>query len=444
MRSLTFEKIKPEEFDAFSAHHPQGNFQQTSRMGLRRETDGIEVAYLGVRENGELLAASQLETHRSKLSTFSVVRNGPLCDFTDEEATKLLLKGICQTAKAAGAAQLSIWPEEPYQVRDSFGKPLPAPDSGEPLPPNVPADAPTAPNDAAISLMKSAGFTHGGFLTGYGTVPRWRYVKDLRGITNEDELLATYTKNTKRDVRIARESFVVVEKIGRNDLQTYHDICQLSCDKQGFENHSVPYFESIYDALGDRADFMIAYIDMPAYLASWEQKRDALKADIDRFEALIEEAQNPSGGQFRSTKKVERQLRDAREKYESALRRIEGAKAGIEASGERVPAAASLFVWHKRECVYLFSGSDQRYALFCAATAIQHSIMLECIKRGIGRYNFYGIDGVFGDKNDPGYGLLEFKQGFGGYVEQMMGEFTYILKPLAYSAKQLVHKVIGH
>lgn len=440
MRSFTFESIPAQEFDAFSATHPLGNFQQTTRMGNRRASDGIDVRYVGVREDGKLISATQLEIDKGKLSKFAFVRNGPLCDFSDEEATLYLLDNLRSLAKSAGATELDIWPELPYRLRDSFGGELP---EDGPLPAGVPFDAPRKPHDDVIALMERAGFAHGGFTTGYGAALRWRYAKDLRGIESEDELLATYTKNTRRDVRIARESFVTVKKIGRDDLGVYHDICQMSCDKQGFDNRPVSYFESIYDALGDRADFMIAYIDMPAYLASWEQKRDALKADIDRFEALIEEAQNPSGGQFRSTKKVERQLRDAREKYESALRRIETARNGIASSGELIPAAVSLFVWHERECVYLYSGADQHYAQFCASTLLQHEIMLECLSRGVDRYNFYGINGVFDDKTDPGRGLLEFKQGFGGYVEQMLGEFSCTLKPVSHAVQGIIHKVLG-
>ena len=69
--------------------------------------------------------------------------------------------------------------------------------------------------------------------------------------------------------------------------------------------------------------------------------------------------------------------------------------------------------------------------------------MLECLERGCNRYNFYGINGVFDDPKDPGRGLLEFKQGFGGYVEELMGSFTLPVKPIVYKAKVLARKVLG-
>ena len=137
-------------------------------------------------------------------------------------------------------------------------------------------------------------------------------------------------------------------------------------------------------------------------------------------------------------------LADAREKYESSLRRIDDARAALDAHGGtgRIPAAAALFVWHERECVYLFSGSDQSLAAFCAPTLVQHKIMCECVERGCSRYNFYGIDGIF-DPTSPGYGLIEFKQSFNGYIEELLGSFTMPVRPAVLAAKRLAHKILG-
>lgn len=41
---------------------------------------------------------------------------------------------------------------------------------------------------------------------------RWNYVKDLREFSNAGELLASYAKNTRRNVKIARNSGVEVRR----------------------------------------------------------------------------------------------------------------------------------------------------------------------------------------------------------------------------------------
>ena len=85
MRAFSLVTLSPEAFDDFSAHHADGNFQQTSAAGRLRAGQGIEVEYLGVQENGTIVAGALFETHRSRLSTFSVVHDGPLCDYRDRE-----------------------------------------------------------------------------------------------------------------------------------------------------------------------------------------------------------------------------------------------------------------------------------------------------------------------------------------------------------------------
>lgn len=67
MRAFSLVTLSPEAFDDFSAHHPDGNFQQTSAAGRLRAAQGIEVEYLGVQENGKIVAGSLFETHRSRL-----------------------------------------------------------------------------------------------------------------------------------------------------------------------------------------------------------------------------------------------------------------------------------------------------------------------------------------------------------------------------------------
>ena len=397
-----------------------------------RRRSGAEVECLGVVEDGAIVAGAALEIHRSRLSTFAEVHDGPLCDLADEELARFFFSELAARAKAAGAAQLSITPELPYRVRDGFGRELPP--AGE-LPAGVPANARRDAASAEFALIEGAGFIHSGFDRDYNAIPRWRYVKDLSGIGGEQELLASYSKNTRRDIRIAESSFITVSRAERADMADFHAICQLSSDKQGFDNRPLAYFELLFDCMGDSADFMIARMDTAAYLASCEEKRSSFAEKVERIEAAI-----AAGG---APEKNRRRLADAQEQLQGVLKRIDEARALIERDGESAPVAAAMFVRHPRECVYLFSGSNPAYGAFCAPSAIQHRMLADSLARGIRRYNFYGINGVFDDPGDPGRGLLEFKQGFNGYVEEMMGSFTLPVRPLAYAAKQLAHKVLG-
>ena len=111
----------------------------------------------------------------------------------------------------------------------------------------------------------------------------------------------------------------------------------------------------------------------------------------------------------------------------------------IENNGEEdIVLAGSLFVYMPQETTYLFSGSYTEFNKFYAPALLQKYIMLESIKRGIPKYNFLGIQGIF----DGSDGVLRFKQNFNGYIVRKAGTFRYHPSPLKYKAIQLVKKNI--
>lgn len=375
MRAFSLVTLSPEAFDDFSAHHPDGNFQQTSAAGRLRAAQGIEVEYLGVQENGKIVAGSLFETHRSRLSTFSVVHDGPLCDYRDCELTGYFMTQLKQHAKAKGSAQMEIVPEMPYCLHDSRGGELPADQGG-------------APAEDAVETLKNLGFIHDGFTIGYTAVPRWRYLKDLTGITDEKSLLKSYDKRTQWSVKRAASMGVHVRELGEDELQVFADM---------------------------------------------ESKRDVLQKKVDTLQSKYDE---------HPTTKTGRQLGEESRNLAAAEKRLAEA-AEYAKDGDVLPAAASLFVEHARETVYLFSGSVEKYKPFYASALVQHDAMLHlCVERGVTRYNFYGIDGVFDDPNSEGRGVLEFKQGFNGYVEELMGSFVLPVRPLAFKFKTVVRKLL--
>ena len=419
MRDFEFVTLTPEEFDGFSSKHPQSNFQQTAAMGRLRASEGIDVEYLGMREDGRIVAAALFETHHSRLSTFSEVHDGPLCDWHDRELAERFMDALKHHAKAKGAAQLGITPEEPYRLRAS--------DGGE-------IDGRLgAPADDIVRTLKDCGFQHEGFTVGYTAVPRWRYVKDLSGISDEKALLKSYDKRTQWSVKRAASMGVHVRELGADELGVFADIERQTAERRGFEYRGEGYFRRFKEAFGDAAHFTVAQIHVAEYVADMEAKRDALQAKVEALQA--KQSQHP-------TTRTERQLGEETRNLEAARKRLAEAAEYAE-DGDVLPAAASLFVENPRETVYLFSGSVERYKPFYASALIQHWAMLHlCVERGVDRYNFYGISGVFDDPDDEGRGVLEFKQGFNGYVEELTGSFVLPVRPVVFRLKNLAHRII--
>ena len=178
---------------------------------------------------------------------------------------------------------------------------------------------------------------------------------------------------------------------------------------------------------------MLAEIHIAEYVADMTAKREALQTKVAQLQAKYDE---------RPTTRIERQLGEESRNLAAADKRLAEVE-GYAKKGDVLPAAASMFVSHPNEVVYQYSGSLEEYKPFYASALIQYEAMLHlCVEQGVSRYNFYGISGVFDDPNDEGRGVLEFKQGFNGYVEQMVGKFTLPVDKFRFGVSNLAHKLL--
>ena len=408
--------MTPEAFDALSARHPQGNFQQTTAMMdvAKARIDSYDL--VGVSRGDEIVAGCAIAYTRGRFGLEGSVWLGPMCDPHDRPLLQAMTEGIRRSAHRRGAVSVTCWPNLVYQRHDSQGV------------------AEGEPDTPALEAYASLDWRHAGFSRGYGSVVnRWVYVKDLAGIADEKALLASYDKRTQWSVKRAESMGVRVRELGDGELQAFADIETATARRRHFQDRGVEYFHQFKAAFGERAHFMLAEIHIDEYVADMTAKREALAAKVARLQAKNDE---------RPTTKSERQLGEESRNLAAAEKRLAEA-ARFAKDGDVLPAAASLFVEHPNEVVYFFSGSMERYKPFYASALIQHVAMRDlCVAKGVSRYNFYGISGVFDDPDDEGRGVLEFKQGFNGSVEELIGELTLPVDRLRFGVSTLAHKLL--
>lgn len=418
------------EFDALSARCPTFSWLQSSKKCTLDSNCGMDSQHLGFKDSStqELIGGCRVTIHKAKIAPFGEALGGPLfVDGLDEARERAAYSALSAWAKEHKLTHIRVMPIEPYQTLDDEGKPIDENNKGTVF------DA----YDARFFEKSEARRTFYGALLDDYTGPRqgyfnefaWMFVKDLNGLSTEDDLLASYSKNTRRNLKIAQKSCVTLEKLDAAQIDRFYAQYSMAREKHEFhDNRPLSYFAELLNSFAEHMELWVAYLDIAAYKASWEGKISEFEADIARLEKNLETARKPE--------RIKKQLADATSKLESAQKRLEEAQDLEQMHGSRVDLAASLFVFYPHESIYYLSGSDPKFAHLYAQTLLQHHVMLEDIKRGIDRHNFYGISGYFG-KEDEGYGVLSFKQGFGGYTVQLIGagnvvgnSFTYRLKKL--------------
>ena len=433
--SLTPTKITPAELDAFSAAQVQGSFQQTSQMAARGAFYG-PVDYVGVKRGDKLIAACYVVYTRSRFGLEGSVWCGPLCDYDNPQVVEAMTEALRRSAKAHHAISVSCWPAAVYRLHDLDGKPTSDPD-----------DQNVAPDIKLIEQLEAIGFTHGGFTVGYeSVVNRWNFVKGLDGIHNEKELLASFSKYRRKNIRIAQDSGLRVRRLERGELSTFVKLCDMSAARQGFKSRDLAYYERLFDTFGDLIEFKVVETHFDEYLDTLQSKLNAASTDKRNLDRLLQRAQQQPEGTAKKGASdpatLEKRIATADKKI-AALEKPIGEVNGIIASdGPVLPVEAGVYFWHPNEVVCLSSGEDDRFMDYYPSFLIHFEAMLDCIARGVERFNFYGISGVFDDPNDEGRGVLEFKQGFNGYVEQMVGKFTLPVDKFRFGVSNLAHKLL--
>ena len=409
---MTLTTISKEEFTSFANTVSHRSFIQSAEMADLLEKRGNTVQFIAWKQENQVQVAAILYSLPMTGGLHMEINSGPL--YQKEAMLEPFYAALKDYAKENGAIELVIKPYDTYQTFDSDGNPT------------------SEEQTHFMDTLKKLGYQHDGLTTGYpGGEGDWHYVKDMEGIT-EKNLLKSFSKKGKPLVKKAKSFGIKLKRLNRDELQLFKDITSSTSDRRDYQDKTLDYYQTFYDSFGDNADFMIATLNFHHYYTNLEKDQGKLAQKIEKLQKDLEV--NPH------SEKKQNQLREFSSQFDTFEVRKKDAKEYIEKYGDQdVILAGSLFVYMPQESTYLFSGSYTEFNKFYAPAVLQEYMMLETIKRGITRYNFLGIQGIF----DGSDGVLRFKQNFNGYIVRKMGTFRYYPRPLKYKMISLIKKLLG-
>ena len=409
---MTLTTISKEEFTSFANTVSHRSFIQSAEMADLLEKRGNTVQFIAWKQEDKFQVAAILYSLPMTGGLHMEINSGPL--YQEEAMLEPFYAALKDYAKENGAIELVIKPYDTYQTFDSDGNPT------------------SEEQTHFMDTLKNLGYQHDGLTTGYpGGEGDWHYVKDMEGIT-EKNLLKSFSKKGKPLVKKAKSFGIELKRLNRDELQLFKDITSSTSDRRDYQDKALDYYQTFYDSFGDKADFMIATLNFHHYYTNLEKDQAKLAQKIEKLQKDLE--LNPN------SEKKQNQLREFSSQFDTFEVRKQEAKEYIEKYGDKdVILAGSLFVYMPQESTYLFSGSYTEFNKFYAPAVLQEYMMLETIKRGIPRYNFLGIQGIF----DGSDGVLRFKQNFNGYIVRKMGTFRYYPNPLKYKLISLIKKLLG-
>ncbi len=96
------------------------------------------------------------------------------------------------------------------------------------------------------------------------------------------------------------------------------------------------------------------------------------------------------------------------------------------------PVCGAVTTNYAGKCSYVYGASSNRHRNVMPNYLMQWEMIKWGLSTGCRLYDFLGISGDFENKENPLFGLYRFKRGFNGYIDELVGEFDYIYRPLIY------------
>ena len=406
---MEFVKLTEKEYFKFWEKHPLKTFLSSIEIGKLRSNNNWDVEYVGVKENKKVIGATMLV---SKIKIFGKKEyyspRGYLIDFSNKELVDFFTINLKKYIKENKGYVLRIDPYVINKERDIDG--------------NIVEGG--IDNTEVVSNLKKLGFKQ-------VSIPDmeqvgWMFSLDLENKT-EEQILKEMKPNTRNTIRKAEKIGITIRELEYEELDKFQDIMVETGERKNFSIRKLSYYQDMYKLLHDKKQikYVITELDLKKYIKKLEEEIETRKNELSKL----------NDAKYNDGKK-----KALNNEIDSFNKRIKDTKEIIKKTNKNVITLfGSMFIMIEPEIIYLSSGNYEEYLHFNSQYLIQWDMIKYGIKNGFKKHNFYGIPANINEKPKD-YGIYEFKRGFNGYVEELIGEFELPISKEYYLFK-LIHKI---
>ena len=406
---MKFIKLTEKEYRNFWENHPLKTFLSAPEIGHLRKNNGWDLEYVGVKDNKSLVAATMLVSIKRKLGKKEFYSpRGYLIDFNNKELVNYFTEELKKYIKKNNGYVLRIDPYVIYKQRDIDGNTV---ENG-------------IDNSSVVSNLYRLGFKK---------VPikdmeqvGWMFSLDI-GEKKEKEILDGMKPNTRNTIRKASKIGITIRELAYDELDKFQDIMIQTGQRKNFSIRKLSYYQDMYKLLHDKNQikYVITELDLNNYLERLEEDREKKVKELSK----LNDAKYNDGK--RKSLNNEILSFDKRIKETKDIRKSTGK--------DKIILSGSMFIMIQPEIIYLSSGNYEEYLHFNSQYLIQWDMIKYGIAHKFKKHNFYGIPANINERPKD-YGIYEFKRGFNGYVEELIGEFELPIAKEYYILK-LIHKI---
>ena len=406
---MQFLEITEEEYRKYWENHPLKAFLSAPEIGELRKSNGWDVYFVGVKKKSDVAAAAMIVSHKRHFGKYEFYApRGVLVDYEDKELLNYFLKEIKKFVKEHHGYIFRMDPYVIYKERDIDGNIV---EGGE-------------DHSNVVSFLEEFGFKK-------VSIPEmeqvgWMFSLPLEGKSRE-QILKEMKPNTRNTIRKTEKIGITVKELGYDELDRFQNIMVETGERKNFSIRSVDYYQKMYELFHDKGEvkYYVTELDLVKYKKKLEQDK---KSAEDKLSSLSDAKYNDG-----QRKNLENEIVS----YEKRIKEAEDIRK--EKNTDVITLSGSMFMIIQPEIIYLSSGNYEEFMKFNSQYLLQWMMIQYGIEHGFKKHNFYGIPANI-NEHPKDYGIYEFKRGFNGIVEELIGEFELPITWHYYLIK-FIHKI---
>lgn len=389
---MDIRQLSAKEFKDFNDNHPMGNYRQTLNFALLKAQNDYEYEMIGyVDNNNNIKAAALVLVKLLNGHIYAYIPEGMLIDYNNSSLVKDFTEKMVDFYKGEKIFLIRI---NPPVIQSEI-------DIKTFEPKNM-------INENVLHILEDAGWIK----YDDALIKKYNTIIELDNYKEEN-----LSKNAKNKIRKGLRKGLSIELADVKDLDI---LIKFAAKKMKVPEY---YYNDIYTLFNkdDSIDYFLVKINYKNYVFN---SQNAYQKELKRNEKIIEKL---------STRNNEKNV-NKKMSSDNTLRtyKEDVAKAASKLNTESSDYVAGAFVIKQgNKATIVVSAYNKKYKDF----APNYFLYNEIIKYYKGKYKYLDLNGILGDndKNNPFYGVNQFKLGFKPNMYQPIGDYVYILNKRLYN-----------
>lgn len=409
------ENVDKNRYEKFVKNHKlKSHFLQSYAWGqFALECKNCTPYYVGLENNkGELVATALLLQKNLPMGySYFYSPRGFVIDFYDKKLLTEFVQNIKKFAKKKKAIFVKIDPDLIWRKEKNNGE-------------EVKLDKDPS---KVFECLTELGFKHLGFTKNFETnQPRYTFRIDLT--QSMEEIKSKFSKTTTQRINKGEQLKTKVWIGNEDDIKLFSHLMDLTENRKDFVSHDYEYYKKLYE-LYNKDNKMLLFLGS----VNTKEVIDIYKNEMKDIDADLEKLGGDNLCRKNQTKKSElekrkQKLQEYIDEYTEAFNKY----------GEEIILNAHVIMQYGNKAWTLYAG-NHNILMDCYSN---YTAYFEHIKHskesGLEIYDHFGTIGDL-SKDNPRYGLHEFKKSFGGDYVEFIGEFDLIINKFMYfNFKKLV------